>query len=93
MARFQGTVMHPYLGRPLSLARKLEEVVALRTPAELYVMTDDGTQGDEVLARLNQPRPAECVLAQRPRAYAAIRPPASEAIEARVGLGFHRTSC
>ena len=53
VARFQGTVMRPYLGRPLSLARKFEEVLALRTRAGLYVMTDDGTQGDEVLASLN----------------------------------------
>ena len=27
--------------------------MALKTPADLYVMTDDGTQGDRVLARLN----------------------------------------
>jgi glycosyltransferase involved in cell wall biosynthesis len=53
VARFQGTVMHPYLDKPASLARKYEEVAALRTPAELYIMTNDGTQGDEVLRRLN----------------------------------------
>lgn len=53
VARFQGTVMHPYLGNKLSLARRYEEVLALKTPADLYIMTDDGTQGDEVLQRLN----------------------------------------
>jgi glycosyltransferase involved in cell wall biosynthesis len=53
VARFQGTVMHPYLRRPQSLLRKFEEVRALKTPADLYVMTDDGTRGDEVLQALN----------------------------------------
>jgi glycosyltransferase involved in cell wall biosynthesis len=57
VARYQGTVMQPYLDRPWSLARKLEETVALKMAAELYIMTNDGTQGDEVLARLN-PRSA-----------------------------------
>jgi glycosyltransferase involved in cell wall biosynthesis len=53
VARFQGTVMYPYLRRPQSLLRKFEEVRALKTPADLYVMTDDGTRGDEVLQTLN----------------------------------------
>jgi glycosyltransferase involved in cell wall biosynthesis len=53
VARFQGTVMYPYLRRPHSLLRKFEEVRALKTPADLYIMTDDGTQGDEVLQALN----------------------------------------
>jgi glycosyltransferase involved in cell wall biosynthesis len=53
VARFQGTVMHPHLDSRLSLARRYEEVLALKTPADLYVMTDDGTQGDQVLERLN----------------------------------------
>ena len=46
--------MHPYLGQPPAAWRaSYEEVLALKTPADLYVMTDDGTQGDEVLQRLN----------------------------------------
>jgi len=53
VARFQGTVMHPALDCPLARLRKYEEVLALRLPADLYVMTNDGTQGDEVLARIN----------------------------------------
>jgi glycosyltransferase involved in cell wall biosynthesis len=53
VARFQGTVLHPALESRLALWRKFEEVQALRLPAELYIMTDDGTQGDEVLAKLN----------------------------------------
>ncbi len=53
VARFQGTIMHPYLDKPASLARRYEEVAALRTPADIYIMTNDGTQGDDVLQRLN----------------------------------------
>ncbi len=53
VCRFQGTVMYPTLDKPLARARRYEEVLALRTPADLYIMTNDGTRGDEVLARLN----------------------------------------
>jgi glycosyltransferase involved in cell wall biosynthesis len=53
VTRFQGTIMYPYLRRPQSLLRKFEEVRALKTPADLYIMTDDGTRGDEVLQALN----------------------------------------
>ncbi len=53
VARFQGTIMHSYLRRPQSLLRKFEEVRALKTAADLYIMTDDGTRGDEVLQALN----------------------------------------
>ncbi len=53
VSRFQGTVMHPALSSRLAYLRKYEEVRALRAPADLYIMTDDGTRGDEVLARWN----------------------------------------
>lgn len=53
VARFQGTVLRPHLGNRLALLRRYEEVLAIRTPANRYIMTNDGTQGDEVLARLN----------------------------------------
>jgi glycosyltransferase involved in cell wall biosynthesis len=53
VARFQGTVMHPALSDRMLYFRRYEEALALKTPAEMYIMTDDGTQGDEVLARLN----------------------------------------
>jgi glycosyltransferase involved in cell wall biosynthesis len=53
VARFQGTVMYPSLGSPLARLRRYEEILALRTAAGLYIMTDDGTRGDEVLARVN----------------------------------------
>lgn len=53
VTRFQGTVMHPALSDRLLYYRRYEEVMALQTPADLVIMTDDGTQGDDVLARLN----------------------------------------
>ena len=53
VARYQGTIMFPALKDRLLYYRRYEEAIALKTRADLYVMTDDGTQGDEVLARLN----------------------------------------
>lgn len=53
VARFQGTVLSPALANPLARLRKYDEVLALRLPADLYLMTNDGTGGDQVLARLN----------------------------------------
>jgi len=53
VARFQGTVLRPHLDSRIGLARRYEEVRAIRTEADLYIMTNDGTQGDVVLAKLN----------------------------------------
>jgi len=89
VARFQGTVMHPYLRRPQSLMRKYEEVLALRTPAELYVMTDDGTQGDEVLQRLNPASAGKVHFWRNGLDLGAVRAPSpDEAANARDGLGL-----
>ena len=89
VARFQGTVMHPYLGRPLRLARKFEEVLAVQTPASLYVMTDDGTQGDEVLARLNPRSAGKVRFWRNGLELAQLRPPLpEEALRARHDLGL-----
>ena len=53
VCRFQGTIMYPTLDNAFARLRRYEEVLALRTPADLYIMTNDGTRGDAVLARLN----------------------------------------
>ncbi len=53
VARYQGTVLHPHLSGRLALLRRSEEVRAIRAQADLYIMTNDGTRGDEVLAQLN----------------------------------------
>jgi glycosyltransferase involved in cell wall biosynthesis len=60
VTRFQGTVMHAALKDRVMYYRRYEEVLALKTRASLVIMTDDGTQGDDVLARLN-PTPRDRV--------------------------------
>jgi glycosyltransferase involved in cell wall biosynthesis len=92
VARFQGTVMHPYLRRPQSLMRKYEEVLALRTPAELYVMTDDGTRGDEVLQRLNPSSSGKVSFLRNGLDLGSVRAPdGEEAGHARRALGLGDT--
>jgi glycosyltransferase involved in cell wall biosynthesis len=61
VTRFQGTVMHPALTDRAMYYRRFEEALALKTRASLVIMTDDGTQGDDVLARLN-PTPNDRVM-------------------------------
>ncbi|HEX5480633.1 MAG TPA: glycosyltransferase family 4 protein [Dehalococcoidia bacterium] len=53
VVRYQGTIMYPALKDRLLYYRRYEEALALKTRADLYIVTDDGTQGDEVLARLS----------------------------------------
>jgi glycosyltransferase involved in cell wall biosynthesis len=53
ITRFQGTILSGFANGSLGRLRKLDHVLALKTPAALYVMTDDGTLGDETLTRLN----------------------------------------
>lgn len=89
VARFQGTVMRPALDDPFLRARRYEEVLALRIPAELYIMTDDGTQGDEVLARLNPRSRGRVRFWRNGLAMDRLRPPqGKERAEARASLGF-----
>ncbi|HXH22079.1 MAG TPA: glycosyltransferase family 4 protein [Dehalococcoidia bacterium] len=89
VARFQGTIMHPYLDSRLQLLRRYEEVLALRTPADLYVMTNDGTRGAEVLARLNPASAGKVRFWRNGLDLRHIRPPTeAEAEEARAALGL-----
>jgi glycosyltransferase involved in cell wall biosynthesis len=88
VTRFQGTVMHPALNDRLLYYRRYEEALALKTRSDLLIMTDDGTQGDDVIARLNP--------AMRPRMkfwrngldLDRLRPPSDEERQAaRAALG------
>ena len=89
VARFQGTIMYPYLNRPQSRLRKYEEVRALSTPADLYIMTDDGTQGDEVLQRLNPGSAGKVCFWRNGLDMGSVRPPEEgEAEEQRARLGL-----
>jgi glycosyltransferase involved in cell wall biosynthesis len=89
VSRFQGTVMYPYLDRPQSRLRKYEEVRALSTPADLFIMTDDGTQGDEVLHRLNPDSAGKVCFWRNGLDLGSVRPPEEgEAEAARRELGL-----
>lgn len=89
VTRFQGTVMHPYLGDRLGLARRYEEVLALKTPADLTIMTDDGTQGDEVMQRLNPASAGKVRFWRNGLDLDRSRAPSpEEAAEARANLGL-----
>jgi glycosyltransferase involved in cell wall biosynthesis len=77
VARFQGTVMYPALKDTLLYYRRYEEALALKTRADLYVMTDDGTQGDEVLARLNPASKGRVKFWRNGLDLARLRPPSS----------------
>ena len=56
VTRFQGTVMKPRMGTRLWRFRFWEHWLALRTHANLVIMANDGTQGDEVLHALGVPQ-------------------------------------
>lgn len=78
VTRFQGTVMHPALTDRLLYARRYEEALALKTPADLIIMTDDGTRGAEVLARLNPTPRARIRFWRNGLDLDRLRPPAPE---------------
>lgn len=89
VARFQGTIMHPHLESRLGLMRRYEEVLALRTQADLYIMTDDGTRGDEVLARLNPASAGKVRFWRNGLDLGHLRPPSEdEARAARREIGI-----
>jgi glycosyltransferase involved in cell wall biosynthesis len=52
--RHYGTFLRPALGRPLKLLKRFPEVHGYRIKADLFIVTDDGTGGDEVFARLHR---------------------------------------
>ncbi len=52
VARYQGTLMSFRMDQRGASIRFHKHLAALKTPADLIVMTDDGTLGDELLGRL-----------------------------------------
>jgi len=56
VTRFQGTELSQFLNEPKRLLSYRMRVEALRTPADLVVMANDGTQGDKVLDLVGVPR-------------------------------------
>jgi glycosyltransferase involved in cell wall biosynthesis len=59
--------------------RRYEEALALKTPAELHIMTDDGTQGDEVLGHLNPASKGRVKFWRNGLDLDRLRPPAADA--------------
>jgi glycosyltransferase involved in cell wall biosynthesis len=55
VTRFQGTLLGGLVDAPWRLRRVRTHAAALRAPADLVIMADDGTRGDEVLSLLGQP--------------------------------------
>lgn len=55
VARYQGTLMSSRVNERLARLRYHKHLAALATPADLVIMTDDGTLGDRVLRDLGHP--------------------------------------
>ncbi|MCK4352703.1 glycosyltransferase family 4 protein [candidate division WOR-3 bacterium] len=53
ISRFQGTTLKPYVNTFLWKLRFFEHIIAYKIPTDLLIMTDDGTQGNQVLNALN----------------------------------------
>ena len=88
VTRFQGTVMHPALTDTMLYYRRYEEALALRTPADLLIMTDDGTQGDEVVAKLSPSMTSKMKFWRNGLDLDRLRPaPAEQRRDARAALG------
>ncbi|MBP7125799.1 glycosyltransferase family 4 protein [Myxococcota bacterium] len=56
VTRFQGTLLSAWMDDPQVFQSLRMNRLALSAPSDLVVMADDGTRGDEVLARLGVPR-------------------------------------
>jgi glycosyltransferase involved in cell wall biosynthesis len=56
VTRFQGTELSRFLDDRLRLLSYRRRVEALRTPADLVIMANDGTQGDKVLDLVGVPK-------------------------------------
>lgn len=52
--RFQGTILGERYANPITALKYHETTLALTMPADMYVMTDDGTQGDRALRFWNR---------------------------------------
>ncbi|MFH1235820.1 MAG: glycosyltransferase family 4 protein, partial [Parcubacteria group bacterium] len=53
VTRFQGTILFPMLSHPLSYLKQFHHYCALKIPADLVIMANDGTRGNEVLHQLH----------------------------------------
>jgi len=54
ISRFQGTILMPKTKTKFWRTRYWQHVLAMKIPADLILMTNDGTQGDRILQLLNK---------------------------------------
>ncbi len=90
VSRFQGTLLVRYLfpKRLFALLKRFEQVIAFKLPANLYIITDDGTQGDLVLSTLNPAARLRARFWRNGLNTSFFRPCPSSAVPAlRAGLG------
>ena len=52
VTRFQGTILKDYANTQINRLKKHAHFLALEQKSDMIIMTDDGTQGDQVLKRL-----------------------------------------
>jgi len=53
VSRFQGTILAPLVNKKFWKIRFWQHILAFKIPVDLLIMTNDGTQGNEVLGQLN----------------------------------------
>ena len=85
VARYQGSLMSWRRKERLASLRYLKHLSALKTRADLYVMTDDGTLGDELLRDLGHPARSRSVPHERRRPR-DLRVARSHDVRERLGI-------
>lgn len=87
VTRLFGSTLALHFRSPLRFYANFPEVVALRTPAQLILISDDGAAGDDVARRLRVP-PERIVHLRNGVDFERFRPgPASGPLRERLGLG------
>lgn len=87
-SRFQGTRMDRWVDARFGNIRFFKYFKAFRTPADLYIMTDDGSHGDELLAKFGVD--PEKIRHWRNGVEIAC-PPETDQVELKGGFGVEAT--
>lgn len=56
VGRLFGTYLYPYLNNPIALLLRFDEVLAFKSPCTKFIITNDGTGGDEVAEHFDIPK-------------------------------------
>lgn len=56
IGRLFGTYLYPYLNNPIALLLRFDEVLAFKSPCTKFIITNDGTGGDEVAEHFDIPK-------------------------------------